>query len=122
MVSGEWLCPVEISASSWPCAGKWRLCWPAFAARRTDGVEFYELEDAVVAVGGIGREAASRAAEALVARYSPSVLVSAGIAGALTPKLKVGDVVRAREVVDADSGDALRHARRRQQRSLPFRR
>ena len=72
--------------------------------RQADGTEFYELEDAVVAVGGIGRRAASKAAEAVVAQYSPSVLMSAGIAGALTPDLKVGSVVRAREVVDADSG------------------
>ena len=72
--------------------------------RQSDGVEFYELPNAVIAVGGIGRDAAGRAAEAVVAQYSPSVLVSAGIAGALTPDLKVGDVIRAREVVDADSG------------------
>lgn len=71
---------------------------------RLDGIEFYQLESAAVAVAGIGGQAAQRAAEALVARYSPSVLVSAGMAGALTPKLRVGDVVRAHEVVDADSG------------------
>jgi adenosylhomocysteine nucleosidase len=73
-------------------------------ARQVDGVEFYELENAVVAVGGIGRRAASKAAEVLVAQYSPSLLVSAGIAGALSLQLKVGDVVRAREVIDAESG------------------
>ena len=74
---------------------------------RFDGVEFYELTNAVVAVAGIGRKVAQRAAEALVARYSPTALVSAGIAGALTPKLKVGDVARAREVLDVDSGDCF---------------
>lgn len=72
--------------------------------RHNDGVQFYELPNAVVAVGGIGRKAAGRATEAVVAQYSPSVLMSAGIAGALTPDLKVGNVVRARDVVDADSG------------------
>lgn len=73
-------------------------------AQQSDGVEFYDLPNVVIAVGGIGRNAARRAGEAVVAQYSPSVLVSAGIAGALTPDLKVGDVIRAREVVDADSG------------------
>jgi len=73
-------------------------------AQRAEGIEFFELGSSVIAVGGIGRIAAWRAAEAVVARYSPTTLVSAGIAGALTGKLKVGDVIRAHEVVDADSG------------------
>jgi len=72
--------------------------------RQLNGVEFYELPNAVIAIGGIGRVAAGRAAEGVVEQYSPSVLVSAGIAGALTQDLKVGNVLRAREVVDADSG------------------
>ena len=72
--------------------------------QRAEGVEFYELESAVVAVGGIGRIAAWRAAQAVVAKYAPTVLISAGIAGALTAILKVGDIVRGSEVVDADSG------------------
>jgi len=71
---------------------------------RADGIEFFEFENAVVAVGGIGRIAAWSAAEAVVARYSPAMLISAGIAGALTVTLKVGDIVRGSEVVDADSG------------------
>jgi adenosylhomocysteine nucleosidase len=72
--------------------------------QRAGAAEFYELENAVIAVGGIGRIAAWSAAEAVVARYSPTMLVSAGIAGALTATLKVGDIVRGSEVVDADSG------------------
>jgi len=69
-----------------------------------DGIEFFELEDAVIAVGGVGRKAAGHAAEALITRYSPKVLISAGLVGALTPKLKVGDVVEVKEVIDVDSG------------------
>jgi adenosylhomocysteine nucleosidase len=72
--------------------------------QRADGIEYFELENAVVAVGGIGRIAAWSAAEAVVKRYQPTVLISAGIAGALAARLKVGDVVRGSEVVDADSG------------------
>jgi adenosylhomocysteine nucleosidase len=71
---------------------------------RANGVEFFELENAVVAVGGMGRNAARKAADAVIAKYDPSVVVSAGIAGALSPVLKVGDVVYAREVVDTNSG------------------
>lgn len=72
--------------------------------QRADGIDFFELEAAVVAVGGIGRLAAWSAAKAVVGKYRPMVLISAGIAGGLTAMLKVGDVVRGREVVDADSG------------------
>jgi adenosylhomocysteine nucleosidase len=71
--------------------------------RQADGMEFFELESAVIAIGGIGSHAAARAAEAVVAKYEPSVIVSAGIAGALTARLKAGDIVHAREVVDADT-------------------
>ena len=70
-----------------------------------DGVKVFVLESAVIAVGGIGRQAAHRSAEAVTRRYTPVVLVSAGIAGALTPAGKVGDVVRARDVVDAATGE-----------------
>lgn len=75
-----------------------------------DSVEFFELENAVIAVGGIGQMAAGRATEAVVERYGPTMLISAGIAGALTPSLKVGDVVEGSEIVDADSGARFRVA------------
>jgi len=70
-----------------------------------DGLRVFDLESAVVAAGGIGRAAARRAAETVLKRYGPTVLVSAGFAGALTATLKVGDVVSALDVVDAGSGD-----------------
>ena len=76
--------------------------------QRVNGVEFFELENAVIVVGGMGRNAARRAAEAVIERYEPTMLISAGIAGALTATLKVGDVVRASEVVDAESGARFR--------------
>ena len=80
---------------------------PLVVGRRetpVDRVKVYQLEGAVIAVGGIGRAAARHAADVLVEHYAPSVLISAGIAGALTDGLNVGDVVHAREVVDAESG------------------
>jgi adenosylhomocysteine nucleosidase len=73
-------------------------------SQRVDGIDFFEFPDAAVAVGGIGREAASRTAEAVIRRYSPGVLISAGLVGALTPKLKVGNVVEVKEIIEVDSG------------------
>jgi adenosylhomocysteine nucleosidase len=47
----------------------------------------------VLALSGMGQEAAKAAAAALLARFQPSVLISAGFAGALGPDLQVGQVV-----------------------------
>ncbi|HEX8802001.1 MAG TPA: hypothetical protein VF772_25485 [Terriglobales bacterium] len=71
---------------------------------RAEEMEFFVLNDAVIAVSGIGRNAARHAAEVLIRRDSPAILISAGLVGALTPKLKVGDVVEVKEIVDVDSG------------------
>ena len=73
-------------------------------AQQVDGVELFEIDSAVVALGGIGKKAARRAAEVAIGYSQPELLVSAGIAGAVSPKLKVGDVGWAREVVDAWTG------------------
>ncbi len=73
--------------------------------RKVDGVELYELPSALVAIGGIGRSAGTRAAELVVREADPAILVSAGLAGALTPSLQPGDVVRPREVVDEATGE-----------------
>lgn len=73
-------------------------------AERVNGVDLFELPTAVVAVGGIGEKFARRAAEVAIEYAQPKLLLSAGIVGALSPKLKVGDVGRIREVVDVASG------------------
>lgn len=79
------------------------------ASRRTEnGVELYELPSALVAIGGIGRNAAERAAEAAIREAHPTVLVSAGLAGALSPVLKAGEIVRMREVIDQVTGEHFR--------------
>jgi adenosylhomocysteine nucleosidase len=70
-----------------------------------DGVELFELPEALVAIGGIGEKRARQAAEVVVEHAQPKLLVSAGIAGAVSPRLKVGDVGRIREVVDVATGD-----------------
>ena len=72
--------------------------------RRTNGVALFDLQRAVVAVGGIGERCARRAAETAIDDARPNLLVSAGIAGAISPKLKVGDVGQIRKVVDVATG------------------
>jgi adenosylhomocysteine nucleosidase len=65
---------------------------------------FYESRYAIVVCGGIGAEAARRAAEAIIARNSPELLISAGVAGALVPDLKVGDTIFPATVIDSQDG------------------
>jgi len=62
---------------------------------------FFERDDMVVVCGGIGTEAARRAAEAVIALYRPTLLHSIGFAGALSPSLHVGDIVEPAIVLDA---------------------
>jgi adenosylhomocysteine nucleosidase len=57
-----------------------------------------------LAVGGIGRAAARRAADALIAGHRPRWLISAGFAGALNPAYARNDLIVAREVIDRDGG------------------
>jgi hypothetical protein len=72
-----------------------------------DGVDLFELSEAMVAVGGIGGKHARHAAEVVIeqAQPEPELLVSAGMAGAISPQLKVGEVGWIREVVDVATGD-----------------
>lgn len=67
----------------------------------------FEASYAVVVCGGIGLEAARRTAEAAIAHYSPQVVISAGVAGALTPDLRTGETIFPSLVIDAK--DASRH-------------
>lgn len=68
---------------------------------------FYESSYAVAVCSGIGPEPGRRASEAIIAQYSPALLISAGIAGALTPDLKVGETIFPAIVLDAR--DSSRH-------------
>ena len=85
--------PVELA----PLLGRVR-------SREIDGVDLYELPNAMVAIGGIGGKFARRAAEVVVEQATPEQLISAGMAGATAPRLKVGDVGSIREVVDMATG------------------
>ena len=57
--------------------------------------------------GGIGAESARRAAEAVIANYSPQSVISAGVAGALVSDLHVGGTIF--PVVVIDTQDGSRH-------------
>lgn len=71
---------------------------------------FFENNGVVLVCGGIGADAARRAAEAVIVLYRPSVVYSAGYAGALDPRLKVGEVIRPVRVVNAGDGSSVQIA------------
>ncbi len=81
--------------------------WPS-TVREYDGYKFkfFEREGNVVVCGGVGAEAARRATEAAINLYHPSLVISAGFAGALDPALEVGHTLVPRHVIDV--GDASR--------------
>src|SRR5271165_2625220 len=72
--------------------------------QKVNGVDVFELPKAIVAVGGIGEKFARRAAEVAFEYAQPKLLLSAGIVGAISPELKVGEVGRIREVVSVATG------------------
>jgi len=72
--------------------------------RDVEGMALFQLPGAVVVVGGIGERSARKASEMAVTYARPEFLVNAGLAGGVSPKLKVGDVGRAKEVVEISSG------------------
>ncbi|HYL92496.1 MAG TPA: hypothetical protein VEW69_05000, partial [Alphaproteobacteria bacterium] len=70
----------------------------------------YENGDLVAVASGIGSAHAEAAARALVSRYQPATLISAGLAGALIRSLKVGSIFLPSLVVSAASGEEYRCA------------
>jgi adenosylhomocysteine nucleosidase len=65
----------------------------------------YTNDFAVVACAGIGAARATLAVQAALAMKPITALLSAGLAGACDPLLKVGDIIHAGVVVDAQSGE-----------------
>jgi len=68
---------------------------------------FLERDEVVVVCGGIGLDAARRAAEAVIALYHPTQLHSVGFAGALNGELRVGDLIAPSVVIDARDGSRV---------------
>jgi adenosylhomocysteine nucleosidase len=60
----------------------------------------------VVAESGVGRQAASRAAEAIISAHRPALFVSTGFAAGLDERLNRGDVMIASEVV-VETGEPI---------------
>jgi adenosylhomocysteine nucleosidase len=81
-----------------PLVRHWRIRQEKHADRV---FRFYENENAVLVCGGIGSEPARRSAEAVIALYHPTLIYSAGFAGAADPNAKVGDILIPRYVIDA---------------------
>ncbi len=68
---------------------------------------FYEIGDSILVAGGIGPEAARRAAEAAVAIYHVDLLHSVGFAGALQAGMRVGDIFTPSLVIDCRDGSRI---------------
>jgi adenosylhomocysteine nucleosidase len=75
--------------------------------RMGPGYQAYEHENVLLVCSGIGGEPARKTAEALIASVSPSVLLSVGLAGALTPTLKAGSIFFPAMVLDAATGSLI---------------
>ncbi len=84
-----------------PLIEHWQVSEREYQGRK---FKFFENDRVVLACGGMGAEAARRACEAVIALYQPSLVVSAGFAGALQPELSVGYTLTPRTVVDASDG------------------
>lgn len=56
----------------------------------------------VVALTGIGKVAAASCAATLIERYRPSAVLFAGLAGSLSPGLRIGDIVVASRFIQYD--------------------
>jgi adenosylhomocysteine nucleosidase len=87
----------------WPLVRRWRASDREYSGRR---FRFFESEHYVAVCGGVGPEAARRAAEAVVSLYRPSLVQSVGFAGALDNTLQVGHVLEVRHVIDASDGSS----------------
>jgi adenosylhomocysteine nucleosidase len=87
-----------------PLVRHWQVRKKEHAGRE---FRFYETREAVLVCGGIGPEAARRAAEAVIVLYSPELLYSVGYAGALDPALKVGDVLIPAQIINGSDSSRV---------------
>ncbi|HXZ27354.1 MAG TPA: hypothetical protein VEG08_05070 [Terriglobales bacterium] len=87
-----------------PLVKGWRTALVETAGRR---YKFFETQEAVVLCGGIGYEAGRRAAEAMIARAQPALLIASGLAGGLRPQWILGKTLVAAAVIDELTGRRL---------------
>jgi len=87
-----------------PLVNKWRVSEIEHGGRQ---FRFFASGEVVLVCAGIGAAAARRAAEAVIAIFEPRLIYSAGFAGALDSKLRVGDVVHPQRVTNAGDGSSI---------------
>jgi adenosylhomocysteine nucleosidase len=90
-----------------PLIRAWKVSTREYGGRQ---FRVFEQGDVVLVCGGIGAEAARRAAAAVIALFAPERVYSVGFAGALDPALKVGDLVRPACVINASDGSRMQLA------------
>ena len=56
----------------------------------------------VVAICGIGKVFAAICTEAMILKFSPTLIINSGVAGTLTDKLSIGDIAIAKSLVQHD--------------------
>lgn len=70
------------------------------------GIEFvrgiFHNQDVVVAVSGVGKVNSAITTEAMILKYNPKLIINTGVAGALSPDLKIGDIAVSHDVVEHD--------------------
>ena len=70
------------------------------------GIEFTKGtlhgKEVVIAICGIGKVFAAICTEAMILRYSPSLIINSGVAGTLTDELSIGDIAIAKDLVQHD--------------------
>lgn len=71
----------------------------------------YTNDFAIVTCAGMGPARATLAVQAALSLKPVTTIVSAGLAGACDPALRVGDIVRAGVVVDARTGERFNNSR-----------
>jgi len=87
-----------------PLIKNWRPVRRDFEGR---SFEFFEDDARVVVCGGIGPEAARRAAVAAITLYHPQQITSAGFAGSLDASLQIGDLFCPNTVINASDGSRI---------------
>jgi nucleoside phosphorylase len=88
-----------------PLVRGWKRSKLAFSGRE---FAFFENGEVVAIISGIGCRNAELAALGAVEKFNPTVLISAGLAGALIRSLKAGSVFTPGVVVDAAGGSEYR--------------
>jgi adenosylhomocysteine nucleosidase len=88
----------------WPLVKHWRMTEREYGGRK---FRFFGTETRVAVCGGIGPEAARRATEAVISLYQPGAVQSVGFAGALESRLRVGEVLEVRYVIDVADGGRI---------------